>query len=171
MELSEFKIEQSVEIALVENINSELFDDITSKITKVMESLGINLEGKSIYYQRNADKTSILAIKVTDGKDEDYENYMFNGCDANYYRPGMSCDVYLHANAKSGQVSMAIANMISQDIVDFFDTLEGELAINGLRESECSIRIPLVPTVKKEETKKETKGLRFIRKIFKRDRL
>ena len=167
MELSKFKVEESTELMLVDTINTDIFNDIVERIIRCMNLLGINLEDKSIYYQRYSNKTSILAVKVSKGGDDDIANFMFNGCDANYFGQCSCCDVYLHAEAKSGQQSMKIANMISSDIVDFFNLIEGELAINGLSENEFFIKIPLGREVVKEN-KTENKALKFIRNIFKK---
>ena len=141
MELSKFKVEESIELALFDTaiVDENIFMNIVDKIVLCMSSLGINLDGKDVYYQRYANKTSILAIKVSNGEDHDVANFMFNGCDASEFERYMSCDVYLHAEAKSAQYSIKIANMISSDIVDFFNTLEGELVLNGCFDSEFFI--------------------------------
>lgn len=167
MELSKFKVEESTELALFDStiVDENIFIDIVDKIILSMNSLGISLEGKDVYYQRYANKTSILAIKVSNGEDSDVANFMFNGCDASEFERYMSCDVYLHAEAKSAQTSMKIANMISSDIVDFFNTLEGELVLNGNFDNEFFIRIPLCT---KEKKKKENNILQLIKNIFKK---
>lgn len=168
MELSNFNVENSTELSVVNeiNIDESIFTDMIDTISNAMNRLGIKLDGKSIYYQRNANKTSILAVKLCNGDDNDTNNYMINGCDATYFNGHGSCDVYLHANKKVGQAAMNMANMVSSDIVSFFDTIEGELALNGLTESELFIRIPL--GIKEEQVKdnKENRVLRFVRKIF-----
>ena len=133
-----------------------------------MRKLGINLNYKSIYYQRNTDKTSILAIKLSNGDDFDSTLYMFNGCDAMYFDGTNTCDVYLHANKKVGQEAMQMANIMSRDIVEFFDTIEGELILKGLSNSELFIKIPLVKQQEKSNDKKENKVLKFVKNIFKK---
>lgn len=167
MELSEFRVEEATSLMLVDSIDKDIFNGITEKIISCMSQLGIDLEDKSIYYQRYSNKTSILAIKVSKGEDTDIANFMFNGCDANYFGQCSTCDVYLHAEAKSGQPSMKIANMISSDIVDFFNMIEGELAINGFSDSEIFIKIPLSDRVVKQK-QEENRALKFIRNIFKK---
>ena len=167
MEFSNFNVEGSTSLSVIDtiDIDSEIFEDIIDKITRCMMKLNIKLDNKSIYYQRNANKTSVLAIKVGNGSDNDIANFMFTGCDANYFKDSLSCDVYLHADKKVGQVSMSIANMISSDIVDFFNTVEGELVIKGLSETELFVRIPLGVQTKKKE---DSKFLRLVKNIFKK---
>lgn len=167
MELSNFKVEESRELSVDDtlDIDNEIFKSIVDKISYCLKKLDVSLEDKSVYYQRNANKTSILAIKVCNGDDSDTTNFMFNGCDATDYAKYMSCDVYLHADKKVGQVSMSIANMISHDIVDFFSAIEGELAIKGLSDSELFVRISLASEIKKKE---DGKFLRLVRNIFKK---
>lgn len=168
MELNNFNVENSTELSVINeiNIDESVFIEIIDIISNAMSRFGIKLEGKSIYYQRSANKTSILAIKLCNGDDNDTNNYMFNGCDATYFNGHNSCDVYLHANKKVGQIAMNMANLVSSDIVRFFEVVEGELVLNGLSESELFIRIPL--GIKEEETKnnKDNRVLRFVRKIF-----
>ena len=170
MQIDNFKVEDSKELTVLQeiDIDESIFLDIRSKIINAMNSLGIKLDGKSIYYQRFANKTSILAVKLGKGEDSDTNNFMFNGCDATYFDGHRSCDVYLHANKKIGQEAMAMANRVSRDIVDFFDTLEGELAIKGLSNSELLIRIPLVMEDKKEKDIKENSVIKLIKSIFKK---
>lgn len=167
MELNNFNVEESRELSVIDTlgIDSEIFKSIVDKISYCLKKLNVNLEGKSVYYQRNMNKTSILAIKVSNGDDCDVTNFMFNGCDANEYARYMSCDVYLHADKKVGQVSMNISNMISSDIVDFFNTIEGELAMKGLSDSELFVKIPLTSETKKKE---DGKFLKLVRNIFKK---
>ena len=170
MEFSNFNVEGSTSLSVIDtiDIDSEIFEDIIDKITRCMMKLNIKLDNKSIYYQRNANKTSILAIKVGNGEDGDVANFMFNGCDATDYARYMSCDVYLHADKKVGQDSMEIANMISNDIVEFFNTLEGELAIKGLSDTELFLRIPLESEQKEKNNNNENRLLRMVRNIFKK---
>lgn len=170
MELSSFKVEESKELAVVQEIDLEesIFTDLIDLICTNMTRLGINLDDKSVYYQRFANKTSILAIKLGKGEDSDTNNFMFNGCDATYFNGHGSCDVYLHANKKIGQEAMKMANMMSRDIVEFFDTIEGELAIKGLSESELFIKIPLVKEKEQSKDNKENRVLKFVRNIFKK---
>lgn len=170
MELSNFKVENSVELSVINSVDLDesIFRDIIEKISNCMKMLGIKTDDKSVYYQRNANKTSILAIKVGNGEDGDVANFMFNGCDATDYARYMSCDVYLHADKKVGQVSMEIANMISNDIVEFFNTMEGELALKGLSDTELFLRIPLESEQKVKNNNNENRLLRMVRNIFKK---
>ena len=170
MELSNFKVEESTELAVLNEIDLDegIFLDIVEKITFCLNRLNIKLDGKSVYYQRYANKTSILAIKLANGEDSDVANFMFNGCDASEYAKYMSCDVYLHADKKVSQVSLNIANMITHDIVEFFKTLEGELALKGLSDSELFIRIPLEKDKKVDKNNKDNRLLKLVRNIFKK---
>ena len=168
MELNNFKVEESTELTVLQeiNIDENIFYNIVEIINKNMTKLGIQLDDKIIYYQRYANKTSILAIKLCKGEDTDTNNFMFNGCDATYFNGHNTCDVYLHANKKVGQTAMQMANMMSKDITEFFDCIEGELAVKGLSGTELFIRIPLVADNKKQKDNKENRILKLIRNIF-----
>lgn len=170
MELSKFKVEESTELSVLQtiDIDENIFLDIMDKVISCMTRLGIKLDDKSVYYQRYANKTSILAIKLGKGEDSDTNNFMFNGCDATYFNGDRSCDVYLHANKKIGQEAMNMANMMSSDIVEFFNTIEGELALNGLSDSELFIRMPLSKDKDKKNGKKGNRLLKVVKNMFKK---
>ena len=63
-------------------IDMQNFNYIIEIIRNAFKRLNINPEGKSIYYKRYTNGNSVLAIKVSQGDDNDISNYMFNGCDA-----------------------------------------------------------------------------------------
>ncbi len=170
MELSKFKVEESTELSVLQtiDIDENIFLDIMDKVISCMTRLGIKLDDKSVYYQRYANKTSILAIKLGKGEENDTNNFMFNGCDATYFNGDRSCDVYLHANKKIGQEAMNMANMMSSDIVEFFNTIEGELVLNGLSDSELFIRIPLSNGKDKKNDKKGNRLLKVVKNMFRK---
>ncbi len=164
MDLSKFKVEESTDIALVNQVDEVIFSNILDKIRICMMELGISLEGKSVYYQRNADRTSILAIKLCNGSDSDTTNFMFNGCDAREFYKYASCDVFLHADGKISGRAVNVANRISNDIVEFFNTIEGELVLKELYDSEFFVSIPLERN--KDKSSKRGRLLSLVKNIF-----
>lgn len=158
---------ESLELAeIVEfNINEKNFKEMVEIVNDAFQRLSINPNGMSIYYQRNSNGTSILAIKVTQGDDSDTDNYMINGCNVNYYSNDLTCDVYLHANAKSAQKASNLASYISRYIVTFFEKVERDLLDKKLIDLEMSLRMPLKPEESFHE--KEQKGIKkFIKTLF-----
>ena len=142
------------ELVKLDDIN---FD--TGEFYKIMEVFkialrknSINPEGMQMIYQRKEDATSILAVQVTNGLDNDISNYMINGCQAWKRDNDVSCDVYLHAEAKSAQKSVRLASIVTKDIVSFFENVEKELIKNGLYDISISMMMPLEETKEKEET-------------------
>ena len=142
------------ELVKLDDIN---FD--TGEFYKIMEVFkialrknSINPEGMQMIYQRKEDATSILAVQVTNGLDNDISNYMINGCQAWKHDNDVSCDVYLHAEAKSAQKSVRLASIVTKDIVSFFENVEKELIKNGLYDISISMMMPLEETKEKEET-------------------
>lgn len=131
--LNEFSIE----------IDINHFINIRNLVYQTFKKAKINPENKHIYYQRNENGTSILAIQVTDGEYTDLSNFMINGSTVNYYKDDISCDVYLHADAKSSKNSLELAREISHSIVEFFEDLEREFLLKKLTNSSFSLRIPL----------------------------
>ena len=61
--------------------------------------------------------------------------------------------MYLHADAKVARSASNVANMISKDIVDFFNTIEGELVLHDLMDTEIMVKIPLVQYVNNNNTR------------------
>lgn len=157
IELSNFNIERCTELSLINDLSfaNEIFLSIVEKIIDCMKKLKIDINGKCLYYQRYPNKTSVLAIKLNDEVDTDYTNYMLNGCDANYFDSSVMCDVYLHADAKVARSASNVANMISKDIVDFFNTIEGELVLHDLMDTEIMVKIPLVQYVNNNNNTRE----------------
>ena len=96
-----------------------------------------------VYYQRQNDKNSILAIKVTQGDNNDKRNYMFTGCNPSYYDNEVLCDIYMHADAKSAQRTIELSRIISKDITNFFKEIEQNIYENNELEKELSIIIPI----------------------------
>lgn len=142
------------ELVKLDDIN---FD--TGEFYKIMEVFkialrknSINPEGMQMIYQRKEDATSILAVQVTNGLDNDISNYMINGCQAWKRDNDVSCDVYLHAEAKSAQKSVRLASIVTKDIVSFFENVEKELIKKGLYDISISMMMPLEETKEKEET-------------------
>ena len=77
MEISCFKVEESKELAVIQEFVLEegIFTDILDEICMNMSRLGIQLDDKCVFYQRYANKTSILAIKLCKGEDSDTNNF------------------------------------------------------------------------------------------------
>lgn len=145
MNLENFEIINS-SICLEDNvigISFDCFNKILERIRVVFKELHISVNDKTIYYERFADKTSILAIKLSNGDDFDSTLYMFNGCDASSFEKYSSCDVYLHADKKVAQSALKIANLMSRDIVKFFEEIEEELLLNNQKDSSFSLRMPI----------------------------
>lgn len=133
------------------NINNKPFEQITGIIKDAFTTLKYGKDNMNVYYQRYKNGSSILAIKVLDGDEFDITNYMFNGCSIVYYNNKISSTVSFHSDKRATHRSMAIANLISDDIILFFREVEEELLDKNLRDLEMSLKLPLYE-IKKEET-------------------
>lgn len=153
MDLDKFNISNCNGLIVLEsiNINAQEFYKIIEIVKFSLRNLGITPEGLKLYYQRNFDATSILAIQVTHGDHNNMNNYMINGCKSWRHECNVNCDVYMHSEAKSAQKSMKLANLISQDIVNFFEKTEQELLKSNNFDLSFSLMIPLDIEAKKEE--------------------
>lgn len=150
-------------------INEEIFIKIKDKIITILKQLNIETENLSLYYERHNDSSSILAIKLINGDDLDINNYMVNWCMTNYYSDNkILCDVGFDAKAKVGQIAMAVANTITEDMIMFFEDLEKDLLNKNLSSIEFSLRIPLCNHVEKFSLPKENKFKSKIKSLFKK---
>ena len=77
MELSNFNVENSTELSVVNeiNIDESIFTNIIDIISNAMNRLGIKLDGKSIYYHSMYSKTNNQTVKVTDAINFANSNY------------------------------------------------------------------------------------------------
>lgn len=152
---------QSDELAELDglNIDIEEFNKILNLIRNTFIKNKFALDDMGIYYERKQNGTSILAIKVTSGDDNDMKNYMINGSSAYVSGDKVFCDVYLHANAKSAKRANLLAGLISRDIVKFFQNVEQDLYIKGLFDSEYSLFVPLNNEIEVEKEKNSIKRL------------
>lgn len=151
MNLESFDLTNSLVVTDYEEhgINFKYFNKILERIRAVFKELHISVNDKSIYYERYSNKTSILAIKLANGDDFDSTLYMFNGCDASSFEKYSSCDVYLHADKKVAQLASRMANLMSRDIVRFFEDFESELLSNNQSNISFSLRMPIYEKEKK----------------------
>ena len=168
MEFFEFNTSESLEMLELSSskINEDPFVKIKQKILLIFNKLGINVDTKSIYYERHNNKQSILAIKISNGKDFDMSNYMINYCITNYSNNKPSCDIGFHANAKVGQSAMHIANNITKDIIDFFETVEKDLFDKNLTSIDFSLTIPLDDSIVQKTIPKKNNFKTRIRSLF-----
>lgn len=175
MDIRKFNIEECTEL---DSIIDSFFDvnefyKIRDIIYNSLLSMDINPNNLIMYYQRYANATSILAIKLLPGNNDDISNYMFNGCQTFYDSSRkVTCDVFLHAEAKVGQLSMRLANMITSHLITFFEILEQDLANNGLEQSEFSFLIPLKDNKKLNSEKEKTGNnrlMKLVKSFFKKD--
>lgn len=159
MNLYKFGIGNNNELIDIENItiDTQEFYKIIEIVKSNLKKIGINPDGKNISYHRNYDATSILAIQVTPGFDNDINNYMINGCKAWKQDINVTCDVYMHSESKSTQKSMELANLINQDIVSFFEKTEKSLLNNNNFDASLSIIMSL--DIKKEKPENVIKKL------------
>lgn len=161
-----------MELIKVNNINSissKEFELIKEKIINTFNILNYNTDNMSFYYERHSNGSSILAIKLSNGDDQDMDNYMVNGCLVEYRDNNKpSCDIGFHANAKVSKRAMYLANILNEAIISFFENVEEELFKNNLTNIECSVRIPIGNIVKNSQIKKENKLKRRLLCLFKK---
>lgn len=119
------------------------FKELIDIVNECYRKIGINPSDMNMEYQRFPNANSVLAIKMTPGSNYDKENYMFIGSAANKYGEQISCDVFMHADAKSAQNAIQVSNMISRNIVSFFEQTEQHLEENGMSDMEFAISIPM----------------------------
>lgn len=164
MESFEFSDNKELELSELHTLN--IYSEIKKfkeKIINTFKQINLSTNEMSIYYERQSNGSSILAIKLSQGDDYDEKNYMLNGCLTEYYDNEVLCDIGFHANAKVSKYAMQIANKNSKDIVLFFKKIEKEIFDKGLSNIEISIRIMLSNS--EEDLNKKGKQSK-IRRLF-----
>ena len=125
----------------------KLFEKIVPEIKTIFRKIGIDSNNKYLYYERKKNGTSILAIQLINGNKNDVSNYMVFGCrsliDSTFTNKSVCCDIYLYADAKSGNYAQNILNVISKQIIEFFEYIENDLCIKNELTKEISFLIPL----------------------------
>ena len=166
MELIKFNNTNNIDISELNtlNINLEIFEIIKNKIIETFNKIGLSTDDMSIYYERHADGSSILAIKLSRGEVFDHANYMINGCLVEYYNNEVSCDIVFHADQKVSQKAMNIANRNTNDIILFLRKLEQEIYNNGLSNIALSLQISLDNYKEKEESRRDKSKIRSLLK-------
>ena len=148
------------------------FEKIIPEIESNFKRLGININNKYLYYERKKNGTSILAIQLLNGNKNDISNYMVFGCssfvDSTIMNKNVYCDIYLHADAKSGNYAQKVLNVMSKRIIEFFEYIENDLCIKNELTKEISFLIPLnqgkIISSSDEQNNIKTKILSIFRK-------
>ena len=145
-------------------ISEEVFSKLIDAIKKGLSSINVNPEDVKIVYKRNFDATSVLAIKLKDGGDFDTTNYMVVSSEAYKNADKVTCNVEMQGNEKISVEQMKLANLISRNIVEFFEEIENGLYKNNNFDLSISLTILLDERKKQEENGKN----KLIKSIFKR---
>ncbi len=127
--------------------NYKWFEKIIPEIIKTLNRINIDNSNKYLYYERKKNGTSILAIQLINGNKNDISNYMVFGCSTfisgEIINKNVCCDIYLHAEAKSGNFAQKIINIMSKQIIDFFENVENDLCRKNELTKEISFLVSL----------------------------
>ncbi len=145
-------------------LDNEIFYKLINKVKKGLLNLVINPDDKKIVYKRNPDGTSMIAIKLAEGDDKNTRNYMVVNCEAWKGADKVTCNVEMNADAKISVSSMKLANLISRNIVEFFEEIENDLYRKNNFDISISLTIPLGEEKEQGENNKE----KFIKRFFKK---
>ena len=117
------------------DMDLSIFNSLLKYAEITLKSLGINPEGKQIYYQRYKNNTSMLAIKLNEDDDKDEKNYLIFGAEK---ISSSLCNVCFHADAKISQLGMDFASR-SQWVSTFFNNIEKQLEENNNHDLEINL--------------------------------
>lgn len=150
------------------SLDTEIFYKLINAVKKGLLNNLINFDDKKIVYKRNPDGTSIIAIKLAEGDDKNTKNYMVVNCEAWKGADKVTCNVEMNADAKISVSSMKLSNLISRNIVEFFEEMENDLYRKNNFDISISLTIPLAEgkdLVENNKTKSKS-----IKNIFKRNK-
>lgn len=117
------------------DMDLSIFNSLLKYVEIALKSLGINSEGKQIYYQRHKNNTSMLAIKLNEDDDKDEKNYLIFGAEKISVN---LCTVYFHADGKISQLGMNVASRL-QWVSTFFNNIENQLEENNNEDLEINL--------------------------------
>jgi hypothetical protein len=150
------------------SLDTEIFYKLINAVKKGLLNNLINFDDKKIVYKRNPDGTSIIAIKLAEGDDKNTKNYMVVNCEAWKGADKVTCNVEMNADAKISVSSMKLSNLISRNIVEFFEEMENDLYRKNNFDISISLTIPLAEgkdLIENNKTKSKS-----IKNIFKRNK-
>lgn len=150
------------------SLDTEIFYKLINAVKKGLLNNLISFDDKKIVYKRNPDGTSIIAIKLAEGDDKNTKNYMVVNCEAWKGADKVTCNVEMNADAKISVSSMKLSNLISRNIVEFFEEMENDLYRKNNFDISISLTIPLAEgkdLVENNKTKSKS-----IKNIFKRNK-
>lgn len=124
--------EKKIDVIKFENNNkgnniefgTEIFERLVLKVKAVAPVLKMKEEDLYFYYERFPDNTSLLALKIKEGKN-DRKAFALIGCNSYIMNKKVYCNVEMYSD--SGKEAMKMANLLVNDIVQFFQDLENEI--------------------------------------------
>jgi len=150
------------------SLDTEIFYKLINVVKKGLLYNLIDFDDKKIVYKRNPDGTSMIAIKLAEGDDKNTKNYMVVNCEAWKGADKVTCNVEMNADAKISVSSMKLANLISRNIVEFFEEIENDLYRKNNFDISISLTIPLGEGKDLAENNKNKS--KSIKNIFKRNK-
>ena len=123
-----------------EKINNEVevapLDSFILLAKNYLKKMGINSQSTTFFYKRNNKKASALGIQLLEGDNEDLTNYLVFDCIPFVHGKEVFCNIDMHASSKISSIGMQFANLASEDVIKFFNTMEKQLIINGKHDIE-----------------------------------
>ena len=131
-------------------------DAIAKKVEIAFSVMHIDSNNKNIFYNREDNTSSKLGIQIGAGDTSDLTNYViFNRSSYGSEEIIKHNTISMHADKDISYESNMLANVMTDDIIEFFDTTEKTLGPNNLK-----INI-------NRSIKTKAKKLSFISRLFK----
>ena len=123
-----------------EKINNEVevepLDSFILSAKNHLKKIGIDPQNTTFFYKRNNKRASVLGIQLLEGDNEDLTNYLVFDCVPFVHGRDVLCNIDMHASSKISSIGMQFANLASEDVIKFFNTMEKQLIINGKHDIE-----------------------------------
>ena len=123
-----------------EKINNEVevepLDSFILSAKYHLKKIGIDPQSTTFFYTRNNKRASVLGIQLLEGDNEDLTNYLVFDCVPFVHGRDVLCNIDMHASSKISSIGMQFANLSSEDVIKFFNTMEKQLIINGKHDIE-----------------------------------
>ena len=149
MELEYWHGDTSLDSIMLVPQHIEELEDFIDSVTPLLEMVNLRPEEISYFYKRNKDGESILGIQLDYTSNTDISNYLVFDCRATISGNCAFPNYDMHFKGKISKVANPFANMILDNVNNFFSDLEQNLYMSGITNKEYDVMRVVTLTKKK----------------------
>ena len=127
------------------------FDRFIDASKAHLREAGIDFQNVGFFYKRNKKRESVLGVQLHDGDIEDLSNYLVYDCKHHTEGKKVFCSIDMHSDKKAADKAMPFASLASDDVVDFFISVEELIHKSGQPDLEFDNMEQIVLSKKKPQ--------------------